>query len=101
MVALVKLVAKTTDDQDYTTYVFKCLEDYMIKKTPYIMCTKFPNWESRKIKIGEIGYLECIEIRAGIDKWFNGKDVIPYNYNNVQFLKFVQKPENEGYEYVM
>lgn len=100
MVALVKLVAKDIDFADYTTYVFKCLEDYMIKKTPYIMCTKFPNWNSRTINIGDIGYLECMEIRAGIDKWFNGKDFIPYNYNNIQFIRFVEKKDEEK-EYVM
>lgn len=101
MVALVKLVAKVTDSCDYTTYVFKCLEDYMIKQTHYIMCTRFPNWDSGEIKIGDIGYLEFVEIRAGIDKWFDGKDFIPYNYNNIQFLKFVLKPEFENHEYVM
>ena len=101
MVALVRLVAKTTDYMDYTTYVFKCLEDCMIKKTPYIMCTRWPNWEHKNINIGEIGYLEFVEIRAGVDKWFNGKDFIPYNFNNIQFIRFVQKPEKEDIEYIM
>lgn len=101
MVALVKLVAKTTDNCDYTTYVFKCLEDDMIKKTPYIMCTKFPNWNSSIIKIGEIGYLDFVEIRAGIDKWFDGKDFVPYHYNNIQFIRFIPKPETEDREYIM
>ena len=101
MIALVKLVAKMTDSQDYTTYVFKCLEDYMIKQTPYIMCTKWPNWDAREIKIGDVGYLEYVEIRAGIDKWFDGNTFIPYNYNNIQFLKFILKPISEDHEYIM
>lgn len=101
MVALAKLVAKTTDSQDYTTYVFKCLEDYMIKQTPYIMCTKWPNWNSKVINIGDVGYLDFMEIRAGIDEWFDGKNFIPYNYNNIQFIRFVPKPETEDHEYIM
>lgn len=101
MVILAKLVAKTTDPQDYTTYVFKCLEDYMIEQTPYIMCTKWPNWNTRDIKIGEEGYLEFVEIQAGISKWFDGDKFIPYNYNNIQFIRFVLKPESEDNEYIM
>lgn len=101
MTALVKLVAQDRDSMGYITYVFKCLEDNMIKKTPYIMCTRWPNWNTRDLKIGEVGYLEFVEIRAGVDKWFDGKSFIPYNYNNIQFIKFILKPESENHEYIM
>lgn len=101
MVALVELVAKMTDEHDYTTYVFKCLEEEMIQQTPYIMCTKWRNWDSKEIKLGEIGYLECVEIQAGVDKWFNGKEFVPYSYNNIQFIRFVPKPKEEDEEYIL
>lgn len=101
MIALVELVAQADDLMGYTTYVFKCLEDYMIEQSPYIMCTRFPNWEHRPIQLGEIGYLNCIEIRAGVDKWFNGKEFIFYNYDNVQFIKFIRKIDKNDEEYLM
>ena len=101
MVALVKLVAISTDSQDYTTYVFKCLEDYMIEQSPYIMCTKWPNWNTGIFKIGDVGYLEFVEIRAGIDKWYNGENFVPYCYNNIQFIRFILKPQEDQEKYVM
>lgn len=82
------------DTLGYTTYVFECLDTEVIKYTKYIMCTRYPNWDHRQIELGEIGYLSFVEIRAGIDKWFNGKDMIPYNYNNIQFIKFIEKPKD-------
>ncbi len=56
------------------------------------MCVRFPNWEHRNVVVGEIGYLAYQEIRAGLDKWFDGKEMIPYRYNMVQFIKFIKKP---------
>lgn len=93
MTVLAKLVASETDPLDYTTYVFECLDADVIKETRYIMCTRWPNWDHRNIEIGEVGYLNFVEIRAGIDKWFDGTKMIPYNYNNVQFVKFIEKKE--------
>lgn len=101
MTVLAMLVAKEVDTLGYVTYVFKCLDDEIAKESKYIMCTRYPNWEHRVINIGEIGYLNFVEIRAGIDKWFNGKDLIPYNYSNIQFIKFVEKPRETDYKYVM
>lgn len=65
------------------------------------MCTRYPNWNHRIIELGEEGFLEFIEIRAGIDKWFNGNDMVPYNYNNIQFIKFIKKPIKQSHEYIM
>lgn len=64
------------------------------------MCVQFPNWEHRPLRLGEIGFLEYKEIRAGIDTWFDGSKMIPYNYNNIQFIKFIPKPEEETVCYV-
>lgn len=99
MVILGELVAKVVDPMDYTTLVFKVLDGDVSSK--YIMCIKYPNWNDGEINIGDIGYLNYVEIRAGIDKWFDGKSMIPYNYNNIQYIKFVRKPEEKIYEYRM
>lgn len=101
MVALVKLVAISEDMFGYITYVFECLEEYMIKQTKYIMTTRWPNWEHRLIEINEIGYLNFKEIRAGIDTWWDGTQMVPFKYDTVQFIKFVEKPEQVDHKYVM
>lgn len=89
-----KLVAKECDTCGYVTYVFQLTdkEEQKALKSKLVMCVRFPNWEHRNIDIGNEGYLAYQEIRAGIDKWFNGKDMVPYRYNMIQFIKFVPKP---------
>lgn len=100
MIALVKLVASESDSLGYITYVFECLED-KVCSSKYIMAVRYPNWDHKKLRIGDIGFVHCEEIRAGVDKWYNGKEMVPYNYNTVQFIKFVYKPEDEEHKYVM
>jgi hypothetical protein len=99
MTVLAQLVASDVDNQGYTTYVFKCLEDEMAGK--YIMCTRYPNWNHRPVKLGEIGFLTFSEVVAGVDTWYNGKKMIPYRYSAIQFLKFLAKPKELSHEYVM
>lgn len=101
MIILAKLLVKEIDTLGYVTYVFECLDKEVRKETKYMMCTRFKNWDHRCIDIGEIGYLNFIEIKAGIDKWFDGKELIPYNYNNVQFIKFIEKPKENHQEFIM
>lgn len=101
MTVLACLVAKEVDTLGYITYVFECLDKEVVELSRYIMCTRYPNWNHRAIELGEVGYLNFVEIRAGIDKWFNGTTMIPYNYNNIQFIKFVQKPSVQEYKFVM
>lgn len=101
MTLLTRLIAKEIDTLGYTTYVFECLDKEIINDTKYIMCTRYPNWNHRIINIGEVGYLNFSEILAGIDKWFDGEKMIPYNYNGIQFNKFVSKPKNEDNKYIM
>lgn len=93
MIVLAKLLVKETDPQNYTTYVFQCLDEEIAKDTKYIMCTRWPNWDHRRIEIGEVGYLSVTEIRAGIDQWYDGTKMIPYNYSNIQFNKFIEKKQ--------
>lgn len=101
MVTLCKLVAAETDSLGYVTYVFENLEEYAIKWSKYILCIRYPNWDHKKLRLGDIGFVHCEEIRAGIDKWYDGTKMVPYNYNTVQFIKFVYKPKEEDHKYVM
>lgn len=101
MTVLAKLVAEEEDIMKYVTYVFEVLDEEYRQKAKYIMCTRFPNWQCRKINIDDIGYLEVFEIRAGIDKWFDGSKMIPYNYNNIQFIKFIPKPTKDKNKYII
>lgn len=101
MTILAKLLASNEDINGYITYVFECLDDEIRKQTKYLMCTQFCNWDHREIKIGEIGFLEFVEIRAGITEWYDGKKMIPYRYNNIQFIKFIEKPEDKSHKFIM
>ena len=101
MTRLAELLAKSIDVQGYVVYVFKCLDEGIIKESPYLMCTRFPNWDHRVIDIGEVGYLNFKERLAGIDKWFDGKDFIPYRYDDVQFIRFIEKPKSSPNKFVI
>lgn len=91
---LCKILEKEFDSGNYITYVVRNLEtEYMLEK--YIMCVQFPNWQHRQLNIGEVGYLTYEQHLAGIDKWFDGQSFQYYNYNCIQFIKFVDiKPNN-------
>lgn len=98
MTILAKLLAEEEDTMNYITYVFECLDDEIKKQTKYLMCVRWPNWDHRTIELGEIGYLNFEEIRAGITMWYDGDKMIPYKYNNIQFIKFVSKKEKFEYK---
>lgn len=100
MTVLAQLVASDTDSFGYITYVFKRL-DKLVEDAQYVMCVRYPNWNHRRINLGEKGFLSFLEVKAGEDKWFNGKDMIPYNYSAIQFLKFINLPESFTQKYVM
>ena len=100
MTILAQLLASNRDTLGYITYVFRNLEDDR-PDYKYIMAVRYPNWDHRTIELGDIGYLQYVEIRAGVDKWFDGKNMIPYNYNTIQFIKFVEKPNIEDKKYIM
>ena len=89
----VKLLCQETDTLDYTTYVFEVLDIDEINRLgyKYIMCTRWPNWNHRELSNGEEGYLHYFIILAGVDKWFDGKEFIPYKCSTYQFDKFISK----------
>ena len=85
-----KLVAKQVDHFNYTTLVFQDLNTL-----EYIMCVMFPNWEQSVINLGDKGFVTTKYVQAGIDKWFDGQSLHYYNYNCIQFIKFIDKKPNK------
>jgi hypothetical protein len=73
----------------YTMYVFKKLED-----GEYIMCTKLPNWQTPDVNIGDIGFLQYQEVKAG-EPFFNlgSQRTDIYKYSNIYFVNFILKPD--------
>lgn len=88
-----KLITYCTEYLGYVTLIFEDLE-YKDSDFKYITCTMFPNWEHSSFNIGDIGFLNIRYISAGKDKWFDGKNFIPYRYTNIQFIKFIKEKEN-------
>ena len=91
-----QLVASENDLMGYITYVFKSLEPDAPFGSRYLMLTRCPNWDAKPINIGDKGYVTYDYVKAGIDKWFCPEtgQMIPYNYTNIYFIKFVKKPDN-------
>jgi len=88
------LLAERTDSQGYTTYVFELLDSDEINSFgfKYIMCTRWPNWDHRSLRIGETGFLCYTEIIAGQDFWLDSSGMVPYKFSTVQFNKFIAEP---------
>ena len=97
---LVELSAVYTDYFGYITYVFKYLDEYDIEnhKCKCMCCTRYPNWQSRDLKIGDVGYVNIEVVRAGIDTWFDGEKQVPYKHNAKRFIKFIDKPDDKNKE---
>ena len=101
MTVLAELLACEEKALGYITYVFECLDEDVRKETRYIMCVRYPNWEHRKIEIGEVGFLNVERIKAGIDKWFDGNNMVPYKYDTIQFIKFIKRKEKKAHKFIM
>lgn len=103
MVIKAKLVAQDEVLNGYSTYVFECLDDEIKKESPYCMCVRFPHWDHKRLKIGEEGYLHFEEREAGKDKWYDIKtnEWYSFNYDMVQFIRFIDIPKKKDNEYIM
>ena len=103
MVIKAKLVAKDEVLSGYSTYVFECLDEEVRKETKYLMCTRFPHWETPRIEINTEGFLHFEEREAGEDKWYDkqSKEWYSFNYDMIQFIRFVEIPKKEDNEYIM
>ena len=85
-----QLIAESSEVGDYTTYVFKVLDEVPIEDL-YIMCVKLPNWNSDVIDVGDTGFLHYKYVIAGKDKWYNRNfgEFYSYGYTQTYFIKFV------------
>lgn len=74
---------------NYTVYVFKNLCN-----NSYLMCTKLPNWQTSNVSVGDEGFLNYEEVKAG-EEYFNPATETKhiYNYSNIYFVNFLQKSE--------
>ena len=97
----VELSAVYKDYFGYITYVFKYLDQYDIDhhECKMMCCTRYPNWQTRELQIGDIGYVDIEVVRAGIDTWFDGEKQVPYRNNAKRFIRFVDKPSEKPGEY--
>lgn len=84
-----KLLAYNEDTGGYTTYVFQNLEsDNWANK--YIMCVRYPNWESSYPDINDIGFLQCTYIIGGASYYNRMLDMEDkYKYSHIRFDKFL------------
>ena len=97
----VKVVAVEDLSHGYIAYVFQYLNDDDIKRYggEYVICTRYPNWMHRNLKVEDVGFVEIETVRAGIDTWFDGEKQVPYRYNAKRFIKFIDKPSSNTNDY--
>ena len=91
-----KLLTFREDIGGYIVYVFENL-DFTNLFDRYIMCTRFPNWESPMINIDDIGFLKFREVFAGEDSWYDKMtgQYVPYAYTGIHFLDFIPLKETK------
>ena len=92
---LVKVEAILHEPTGYTTYIFKNLDESASFLYKYVMCTRYPNWEHRGLKIDEEGFLTYQPVNEGIDKWFDGYNLVPYKFSANRFINFINKPNEK------
>lgn len=85
-----KLLAGRRELGGYVKYVFQDLNT-----GKYILCTKFPNWNSEPIKLGTIGYLKYEKISAG-ELYSIRNDCVPYKYTIDKFISFEKEEKRNS-----
>ena len=83
----VEVIGSYNQGFGYVWHIFKNLEP-INPDTMYIACIEFPNWTKDSFITGDKGYLTVKYVEQGVDKWFDRKNLIPYNYDNIIFLVF-------------
>ena len=83
----VEVIGSYNQGFGYVWHIFRNLEP-INPDTMYIACIEFPNWTKDSFITGDKGYLTVKYVQQGVDKWFDGKNLIPYNYDNIIFLVF-------------
>lgn len=103
MVIKAKLVAQDEVLSGYSTYVFENLDRDNYPDDKYVLTTRFPNWEHKRLNIGDEGFLQFEEREAGKDTWYDVKtnNHYSFNYNMIQFIRFIDIPKKKDNEYIM
>lgn len=98
-----KLVAKESDILNYSTLVFKSLENNCPFGHSYCMITVFPNWQSYIPEIEDVGYLMYDEVEGGKDTYYdrNTDSIMKYNFSNLIFKKFVKEQDNSKKDIIL
>jgi hypothetical protein len=84
----VELAIEDYDSFGYINYVFNRLDHHDFDDE-FLLCTRFPNWEQKFFKVGDIGFVTVRYVQEGVDKWYDGKDLNFYKKTNLIFLKFI------------
>ena len=87
----------------YINYVINVLSDSESKLLGFqnITLVRFPNWDCADIKVNDIGYFEFNSHKAGVDTWYNGKELIPYKYDAVQFVNYIKRGHTDKQACIM
>ena len=78
----------------YTNYVFKNLDEPNNSMMRYVTLTQCPNWIGTKPQIGDIGFVEYEYVEAG-DSYFCREygNKSQYNYTACYFISFIKDKE--------
>ena len=95
MKTTIKAQLVAVQDDLYTNYVFKNLDELENSVFRYITVTRCPNWQAiGTIKIGDAGYLEYEFAEAGQDYYDKSSDSIKqYKYTAFYFMNFIKQKE--------
>ena len=102
MKTTIKAELVAVQDDLYTNYVFKNLDELDKSVFRYITVTRCPNWQSiGTIRIGDVGYLEYEFAEAGQDYYDKTSgSTQQYKYTAYYFMNFIkQKQEINNKEY--
>ena len=83
----VEVIGSYNQGMGYIWHIFRNLEP-KDPDTDFIACIEFPNWNKEPFNPSDKGYLTVRYVEEGVDKWFDGKNFIPYNYSNCVFHVF-------------
>ena len=84
----VEFVVEDIDTLGYINYVFRRL-DHDSYDDEFLMCVRFPNWDQKNFELNDIGFVTVKYVREGVDKWYDGKEMITFKHTNIIFLKFI------------
>ena len=78
----------------YTNYVFKNLDEFDNSFMRYVTLTQCPNWMGTKPKIGDVGFVEYEYVEAGDNYFCKGTgNTSQYNYTACYFISFIKDLE--------